>query len=753
MVIKPNSSTSNSQVNISDREIIILILEFLESKNLNISQISLERETGIVNGAFSNEILFLRDLIIEGSWDDAVDYVEPLQQAAVFDYIYFKKIVYRYKYLELLCIKNEVGNTKFSEEAAVNCLRELETVCEKAELNEYRLLLSYGTIQDHPDFRDWNPSSARVKCFREIRPLVETVLQIGTPSQGETNVSPPDRLVHLSLACKTDDLRISQNFRRPGNSRSARAALVNENTTKLQERKVDMPDHRQNTGEPLSPIEENINSFSDVDHGTEPVSQRREQDEDRKRVMEDWHERDRLRDLLVAEIMGSAQSKVSSPAVVQNDRNVGSPLISRRLETAQNQNVVTPIGLDRAYVPTGDIMRGKDIPISGPDRIKGQSEKSASSENSTLQAVIPRLENRSDTLLSDNTSTGYHSRSPSASIDFETDTLRFVPVQIVEDEAFVRCAAFHPDGSCYAVGSNSKTLRICEYPAQMNARLTEHREQPHNVRILDSRINYHKGSLFCLAWSLKGTLIASGSNDKIIKLSRFDPQTKILQEGNMELRVHDDTIRDVIFLEDTRTSSALLMISAGADNKIFATDCHTATKLHKFGDHSAPVLSLHSWTRGMFVSGAQDKTCRLWDLRTLSAVKTFRNSDGLPDSTVTCVRVDVMGKVMATAHESGELSLWDLRAGRVLQVSKPHSKDIRGLSFSPASNFLLTASYDSKVRAHNLEGNLFDPLPNVVVASHADKVIQCHMHMVDKSFLTTSADKTCVLWAYPDELR
>jgi len=41
---------------------------------------------------------------------------------------------------------------------------------------------------------------------------------------------------------------------------------------------------------------------------------------------------------------------------------------------------------------------------------------------------------------------------------------RFIAVTRLEDVQAVRCAEFHPHGSVYAVGSNSKTLRICAYP-------------------------------------------------------------------------------------------------------------------------------------------------------------------------------------------------------------------------------------------------------------------------------------------------
>lgn len=41
---------------------------------------------------------------------------------------------------------------------------------------------------------------------------------------------------------------------------------------------------------------------------------------------------------------------------------------------------------------------------------------------------------------------------------------KFVAVTALEDVQAVRCAEFHPHGKVYAVGSNSKTLRICAYP-------------------------------------------------------------------------------------------------------------------------------------------------------------------------------------------------------------------------------------------------------------------------------------------------
>ena len=47
---------------------------------------------------------------------------------------------------------------------------------------------------------------------------------------------------------------------------------------------------------------------------------------------------------------------------------------------------------------------------------------------------------------------------------------RFVPVASLEDVQAIRCAEFHPFGKLYAIGSNSKTLRICSYPKLVDLR-------------------------------------------------------------------------------------------------------------------------------------------------------------------------------------------------------------------------------------------------------------------------------------------
>lgn len=114
--------------------------------------------------------------------------------------------------------------------------------------------------------------------------------------------------------------------------------------------------------------------------------------------------------------------------------------------------------------------------------------------------------------------------------------------------------------------------------------------------------------------------------------------------------------------------------------------------------------------------------------------------------------------------------LYDIKGGRIVQTYRPHGSDVRSVRFSPGAHHLLTGSYDNKIVVSDLQGNknkhlmmmtakkpveiclflpsgdLTKPLPQMVAGEHWDKVIQCRWHPHDQTFLSSSADRTVILW-------
>ena len=45
-----------------EEDVVKLVCEFLDNRSMTISQISLERESGVINGDLSDDIVFLRNI-------------------------------------------------------------------------------------------------------------------------------------------------------------------------------------------------------------------------------------------------------------------------------------------------------------------------------------------------------------------------------------------------------------------------------------------------------------------------------------------------------------------------------------------------------------------------------------------------------------------------------------------------------------------------------------------------------------------
>ncbi|CAJ0948677.1 unnamed protein product, partial [Mesorhabditis belari] len=289
-------------------------------------------------------------------------------------------------------------------------------------------------------------------------------------------------------------------------------------------------------------------------------------------------------------------------------------------------------------------------------------------------------------------------------------SIQFVPVCRYEDAQAIRASSFHPSGRVFAVGTNSKQMLICAYPDVKRQRLSTSRLRGTEIipkpDVLLSRPKQHRGSIYCLGFSPSGELIATGSNDKSIRLMAFNVENNKIG-AEMEMNCHDGTVRDLIFLEDSTNRTALLISGGAGDCHLRVNDCHTGQVVQSYSGHTAPILGLYSWGDGpQFVSCSQDKTIRF-----LGPLKSQ-----IPQ----CI-------------------------GCIVRYKWPACSS----NISNAAYYLLSASYDKRVVITDMRGDLMSPLMYLPVAEHSDKVIQCRWHPHEFSFLSTSADRSVVLWALP----
>lgn len=903
-----------------EEDVVRLTLEFLYSRDLHISQLSLERETGVINGQFSDDALFLRQIILDGQWDDAVEFIQPLETLPDFDMRKFKYEILRHKYVELLCIKSEANLTMESDgsvdsavQEVVNVLSELEKVAPtKEDYSNLCLLLTLPRLSDHHQFKDWNPSNARVQCFRDIYPLVERFLPGDRNSNSNSSISfaKNDRLIQLIIkgvlyeSCvnycqakatgSSENVQVEMNFSTLldgsiGFNDSDLSLLswlqsipsetfgipfaqktLNVDVDRLERPSLEtswtehmlitpikpktfphnamlftrprsaadmmsrslLPALEAGLG-PRSPGPKNLTLSSSAcmtlsTGDINPMSRSsfasfHLNGLSRNKIMNTSVDRlfENEGDVFLSANFGEFQQLPSIQEAISNSDQAKAPHKPRVQSKSPDGRKTSPstsstperrIGRDSPAPSTARSSRrdslvekptGKAIKFSESSLMTGEDIESTNvkyncngdllreyqKQKQRLQETIQRKEDernelarqlsvpinalvknrlQTDTQEANTCRSGYDSNVHEGRCDSikinkiensvgldstnasgENEKPKFLPVTTLEDVQAIRCAEFHPLGKLYAVGSNSKTLRICAYPKLDNLHEDSEIHQP---TVLFKRTKHHKGSIYCLAWTPDGQIMATGSNDKTIKLMRFNSETSNLEGQEVELTMHDGTVRDLCFLEDTSNKSSLLISGGAGDCKIYVTDCGTGTPFQALSGHSGHVLSLFNWGGAMFVSGSQDKTVRFWDLRTRGCVNMVTPTT-VPGSRigspVAAICVDPSGRLLVSGHEDSSCVLFDIRGGRTVQCFKPHAADIRSIRFSPSAYYLLTSGYDNKLVLTDLQRDLTMSLPSVVVAQHQDKVISGRWHPTEFSFLSTSADKTATLWALP----
>ncbi|XP_023391887.1 WD repeat-containing protein 47 isoform X2 [Pteropus medius] len=925
--------TAEETVNVKEVEIIKLILDFLNSKKLHISMLALEKESGVINGLFSDDMLFLRQLILDGQWDEVLQFIQPLECMEKFDKKRFRYIILKQKFLEALCVNNAMSaedepqhvrflflKLEFTMQEAVQCLHALEEYCpSKDDYSKLCLLLTLPRLTNHAEFKDWNPSTARVHCFEEACVMVaefipadrklseagfkasnnrlfqlvmkgllyECCVEFCQSKATGEEITESEVLLGIDLLCGNgcDDLDLSllswlQNLPSSVFSCAFEQKMLNIHVDKLlKPTKAAYADLLTPLISKLSPypsspmrrpqsadaymtrslnpaldgltcgLTSHDKRISDLGNKTSPMSHSFAnfhypgvQNLSRSLMLENtechsiYEESPERSDTPVegqrpinSEILG--QSSVSEKEPANGAQNPGpakqeknelrdsteqfQEYYRQRLRYQQHleqkeqqrqiyqqmlleggvnqedgpeqQQNLTEQFLNRSIQKLGELNIGMDSLGNDVSVLNQQcnGSKGNGSNNSSVISFTTPPQDSSQRLTHDasniHTSTPrnpgstnhipFLEESPSCGNQISSEHLvikppfgdsagnlsrsrgeeddkskkQFVCINTLEDTQAVRAVAFHPGGGLYAVGSNSKTLRVCAYPEVIDPSAQDIPKQP-VVRF--KRNKHHKGSIYCVAWSPCGQLLATGSNDKYVKVLPFNAETCNATGPDLEFSMHDGTIRDLAFMEGPESGGAILISAGAGDCNIYTTDCQRGQGLHALSGHTGHILALYTWSGWMIASGSQDKTVRFWDLRVPSCVRVVGTTFHGTGSAVASVAVDPSGRLLATGQEDSSCMLYDIRGGRMVQSYHPHSSDVRSVRFSPGAHYLLTGSYDMKIKVTDLQGDLTKQLPIMVVGEHKDKVIQCRWHTQDLSFLSSSADRTVTLWTY-----
>jgi WD40 repeat protein len=286
--------------------------------------------------------------------------------------------------------------------------------------------------------------------------------------------------------------------------------------------------------------------------------------------------------------------------------------------------------------------------------------------------------------------------------------------------ASVTAACLSRDGSLAASGSRDRTVKL--WDADNGACLRT--------------CKGHKETVYSVQFSRDGRHVLSASKDHTLRL--WEVETG---ECLQTFTGHKGAVRSACLTADQRFA-----ISASWDRTLKLWETASGRCLRTLTDHTAEVNGVClSGDERLLLSGGADRALRLWDVVTGRCLRTFAEQADILDSL--CLTSD--GAIALAGGGSTTFRAWAVANGACARTFKGHTARVPSLCLTADGRHALSGSWDQTLRLwHVGSGRCLR-----VFEGHAGKVNAVCLSGDGRHALSASEDRTLRLWMLDWELK
>jgi FOG: WD40 repeat len=290
--------------------------------------------------------------------------------------------------------------------------------------------------------------------------------------------------------------------------------------------------------------------------------------------------------------------------------------------------------------------------------------------------------------------------------------------QLLGHTSMVSTVQFSPKGDLIASGSQDKTVKLWKPDGSLWKTLIG-----------------HEGGIIGLAFSPRHPLLASASGDKTIKLWKTDGSYLRTLNG------HKEPVLAVSF-----SPNQDILISASFDHtiKLWTIDGKLLKTIPAHGAEIRTVVFSPDGQR--FASGSADNTVKIW------------KSDGTLLKTLTGHQGEVMavawspdGQTLASASRDKTIKLWS-REGLLVNTLGPFDNAVWDVVFSPNQKFLAAGMRNKEVQLWRKDAKTSVYTPYKTLFGHNGEVSDIVFSPDSQIIASASWDKSVKLWKTKDYL-